>query len=142
MKLMIINGPNLNMLGIREPEFYGNRTYEDLVSMISEAAEELGVEAVFYQSNHEGDLVDRIPGAKPNQPIILTVFPKVYLDDKSKNEVEYLSGLKSEKGKDFHNRLKYEGEYLDGKRNGKGKEYDINGNLIFEGTYIDGEKQI
>ena len=60
MKLLIINGPNLNMLGIREPDIYGRETYEDLMEMCRKKAEELGVEVEFYQSNHEGDLVDII----------------------------------------------------------------------------------
>ena len=63
MKVMVINGPNLNMLGIREPEFYGNRTYDDLAATTREAADSLGVETEFYQSNHEGDLVDKIQEA-------------------------------------------------------------------------------
>ena len=63
MKLYIINGPNLNMLGIREPEQYGKTTYKDLVDMIDAYCKERGIEAVFYQSNHEGDLVDKIQEA-------------------------------------------------------------------------------
>ncbi|MBQ9069915.1 MAG: 3-dehydroquinate dehydratase [Clostridia bacterium] len=63
MKLYIINGPNLNMLGIREPEKYGNKNYETLCKAIDEYCTSLGVEAVFYQSNHEGDLVDKIQEA-------------------------------------------------------------------------------
>ena len=63
MKFFVINGPNLNMLGIREPDIYGNRTYDDLVATIREAAFDLGVETEFYQSNHEGDLVDKIQEA-------------------------------------------------------------------------------
>ena len=55
MKLYIINGPNLNFLGIREPEHYGHITYEGLLDMIRAHAQKLGVEVVFYQSNHEGD---------------------------------------------------------------------------------------
>ncbi len=63
MKIYIINGPNLNMLGIREPEHYGSATYSDLVNMLKEHCEALGVTPVFYQSNHEGDLVDKIQEA-------------------------------------------------------------------------------
>jgi len=63
MKFLVINGPNLNMLGIREPDIYGNRTYDDLVATTMEAAMDLGVETEFYQSNHEGDLVDKIQEA-------------------------------------------------------------------------------
>ena len=64
MKLMIINGPNLNMLGIREPGHYGRGTYADLVALVEAYCKEKGVEEVdFFQSNHEGDLVDAIQGA-------------------------------------------------------------------------------
>ncbi|MCR4669203.1 MAG: type II 3-dehydroquinate dehydratase [Clostridia bacterium] len=63
MKILVINGPNINMLGIREPEIYGSETYDDLVAMIKDKAAELGVTAEFYQSNHEGDLVDAIQAA-------------------------------------------------------------------------------
>ena len=63
MKLLVINGPNLNMLGIREPELYGRTTYEDLIDMIEKHCEEKGIEVKCLQSNHEGDLVDFIQGA-------------------------------------------------------------------------------
>lgn len=63
MKILVINGPNLNMLGIREPEIYGKDTYQDLISLVESAAARLGVEAAFFQSNHEGDLVDAIQEA-------------------------------------------------------------------------------
>ena len=63
MKILVINGPNLNMLGLREPDIYGKSTYADLVSLISAEAERLGVEVELYQSNHEGALVDAIQGA-------------------------------------------------------------------------------
>ena len=63
MRIIVINGPNLNMLGIREPELYGRQTYDDLVAFIKEALEEAGAEGDIYQSNHEGDIVDRIQQA-------------------------------------------------------------------------------
>ena len=63
MKILVLNGPNINMLGIREPKIYGHESYDDLINMISAHAEELGVEVSFFQSNHEGDLVDAIQKA-------------------------------------------------------------------------------
>ena len=63
MKVLIINGPNLNMLGIREPEIYGKETYEDLLLYCRKAAEKLGIEVEFFQSNHEGDIIDTIQEA-------------------------------------------------------------------------------
>ena len=63
MKILVINGPNLNFLGIREPEIYGKATYEDLIQLIQAAADARGVSVEFYQSNHEGALVDRIQQA-------------------------------------------------------------------------------
>ncbi len=63
MKLYIINGPNLNLLGIREPAHYGSQNYESLIAMISEHCKEKGIEAICRQSNHEGDLVDWIQEA-------------------------------------------------------------------------------
>ena len=63
MRFLIMNGPNLNLLGIRAPEIYGRKTYDDLCAYIEEKASQLGVEVDFYQSNHEGDLIDRIHSA-------------------------------------------------------------------------------
>jgi len=60
MRIRVINGPNLNMLGIREPEIYGRHTYADLEAYIRGSAAALGVEAEIFQSNHEGTLVDYI----------------------------------------------------------------------------------
>ena len=66
MKILVINGPNLNMLGIREPHIYGKETYFDLVSKIMKRGEELNVKIECYQSNHEGDIIDKIQSAYNN----------------------------------------------------------------------------
>ncbi len=63
MKVYIINGPNLNMLGIREPDKYGSVSYNDLIEMIGAHCKTIGITPVFYQSNHEGGLVDKIQEA-------------------------------------------------------------------------------
>ena len=63
MKLLVINGPNLNMLGIREKNIYGAETYEDLKALVEKTFAEQGIEGEIYQSNHEGTLVDRIQQA-------------------------------------------------------------------------------
>ena len=63
MKIFVINGPNLNMLGIREPAHYGSKTYAELVEMIKEHCAKKGILVDVYQSNHEGDLVDKIQSA-------------------------------------------------------------------------------
>ena len=63
MKFLILNGPNLNLLGLREPEIYGKRNYNDLVALLKDSAAELGVEIEIVQSNHEGVLVDTIQAA-------------------------------------------------------------------------------
>ncbi len=61
--ILVLNGPNLNMLGIREPEHYGTQTYAELITMIEAEGARLGVTVECYQSNHEGDLVDKIQAA-------------------------------------------------------------------------------
>lgn len=63
MKLLVINGPNLNLLGLREPEIYGKRTYQDLLSLLRQTGKEEGVEVECFQSNHEGAIVDAIQQA-------------------------------------------------------------------------------
>lgn len=63
MKIYVLNGPNLNMLGIREPDQYGKKSYTDLCETVKSYAEKRGVEVVLFQSNHEGDLVDKIQEA-------------------------------------------------------------------------------
>ena len=63
MKILVLNGPNINMLGIREPGIYGKNTFADLLALIEETAKAEGLDIEQYQSNHEGDLVDKIQQA-------------------------------------------------------------------------------
>lgn len=63
MNILVINGPNLNMLGIREPGIYGSNTYEDLKNLISDKCKAENIDVNFYQSNHEGDIIDCIQQA-------------------------------------------------------------------------------
>lgn len=63
MNILVLNGPNINMLGIREPDIYGKETYDDLCQKIKNYAKKKGVEVKLFQSNHEGDLVDEIQAA-------------------------------------------------------------------------------
>ena len=63
MKILVINGPNLNMLGSRDPGIYGKSSFADLLNLLEDTARELGIEVEQYQSNHEGDLVDKIQWA-------------------------------------------------------------------------------
>ena len=63
MKIYVLNGPNLNMLGIREPDQYGSDSYAELVRRVEEHCKSRGIDAVIYQSNHEGCLVDKIQEA-------------------------------------------------------------------------------
>ena len=78
MKLLIINGPNINMLGIREKHIYGDRDYDALCRMIREWAGELGVEVELYQSNHEGAIVDRIQQAYFDDTDGIVINPAAY----------------------------------------------------------------
>ena len=63
MKILVINGPNINMLGIREPAIYGKKTFQDLLQLLNETANTLNIEVEQYQSNHEGNIVDKIQWA-------------------------------------------------------------------------------
>ena len=63
MKILVLNGPNINMLGIREPGIYGKNTFADLLQLLQDTAKELNIEVEQFQSNHEGDLVDKIQWA-------------------------------------------------------------------------------
>lgn len=77
MKILVINGPNLNLLGVREPQIYGFSTYADLVRLIEDRATALNVETEFFQSNHEGALVDAIQSAYQNADGII-INPAAY----------------------------------------------------------------
>lgn len=63
MKILVINGPNINMLGIREPDVYGKNSYQDLLNLLQETAKALGIDCKHFQSNHEGSIVDEIQAA-------------------------------------------------------------------------------
>ena len=78
MKLLVINGPNLNMLGIREKNIYGAETYEDLKKLIEKTFAEKGIEGEIYQSNHEGALVDRIQQAYFDGTNAIVINPAAY----------------------------------------------------------------
>ena len=78
MKFLVLNGPNLNMLGIREPEIYGHETYDDLVERTRAACAALGAEVVFFQSNSEGELVTAIQNAYFDQVDGIILNPAAY----------------------------------------------------------------
>ena len=78
MKILVLNGPNLNMLGIREPGIYGSSTYDDLISLISSHCASLGIEVECKQSNHEGDLVDYIQQAYYDKVDGIVINPGAY----------------------------------------------------------------
>ena len=78
MKLLVINGPNLNMLGVREPAHYGRETYAELLNKIREYADKNGITVRFLQSNHEGDLVDAIQSAYTDGDDGIVINPGAY----------------------------------------------------------------
>ena len=78
MKILVINGPNLNMLGIREPAHYGKETYSELCGKIEDHCKAKGIEVEIYQSNHEGDLVDRIQKAYFDKVDGIVMNPAAY----------------------------------------------------------------
>ena len=90
MKILVINGPNINMLGIREPGIYGTQNFQDLLTLINKTATDEGIEIEQYQSNHEGDLVDRIQAAYGNTDGIV-INPAAY----THTSVAILDALKS-----------------------------------------------
>ncbi len=78
MKILVLNGPNLNMLGIREPGIYGSSTYDDLIDLITDHCSEIGVYVECKQSNHEGDLVDYIQQAYYDKVDGIVINPGAY----------------------------------------------------------------
>lgn len=90
MKILVINGPNINMLGLREPDHYGRETYDQLLDKIAQYADSLGVDVECYQSNHEGDIVDRIQQAYGNTDGIV-INPAAY----THTSVAILDAIKS-----------------------------------------------
>jgi 3-dehydroquinate dehydratase-2 len=77
-KIYVINGSNLNMLGIREPDQYGKESYASLLAMLKKHAKEKGIKLVCYQSNHEGDLVDKIQEAYFKGACGIVINPGAY----------------------------------------------------------------
>ena len=90
MKILVINGPNINMLGIREPGIYGKQTFQDLLNLLDKTAKEYNISLEQYQSNHEGDLVDKIQAAYGNTDGIV-INPAAY----THTSVAILDALKS-----------------------------------------------
>ncbi|MGM9665506.1 MAG: type II 3-dehydroquinate dehydratase [Eubacteriales bacterium] len=78
MKFLVINGPNINFLGIREPSIYGKSTYEDLINLIKSHAEKSGISVDFFQSNHEGAIVDAIQKAYYDKVDAIVINPAAY----------------------------------------------------------------
>ncbi len=90
MKVLVINGPNINMLGIREPEIYGNKNYNTLINEIHTHAADISVSVELYQSNHEGCIVDKIQAAYGNFDAIV-INPAAY----THTSIAILDALKS-----------------------------------------------
>ena len=78
MKIYVINGPNLNMLGVREPDHYGRETYKELCEKIEKYCKEKNIDVDLYQSNHEGDLVDKIQKAYFDKVEGIVINPGAY----------------------------------------------------------------
>jgi len=78
VKVLVINGPNMNLLGKREPEVYGSETLEDLEKAVSKEAENLDIEVTFFQSNHEGEIIDTIQTAQENDVDAIIINPGAF----------------------------------------------------------------
>lgn len=90
MRILVLNGPNINMLGIREPGIYGVNTFQDLLNLLAKASDDFGIEIEQYQSNHEGSLVDKIQEAYGSTDGIV-INPAAY----THTSVAILDALKS-----------------------------------------------
>ena len=90
VKILVINGPNINMLGIREPGIYGKQTFADLISLLNQTALDKEIAIEQYQSNHEGDIVDKIQAAYGNTDAIV-INPAAY----THTSIAILDALKS-----------------------------------------------
>ena len=90
MKILVLNGPNINMLGIREPGIYGKQTFQDLLALLEQTAKDYAVEIEQFQSNHEGALVDKIQAAYGKIDAIV-INPAAY----THTSVAILDALKS-----------------------------------------------
>lgn len=90
MKILVINGPNINMLGVREPDIYGKESFQDLLNLLNKTSKRLNVEIEQYQSNHEGLLVDKIQNAYGNTDGIV-INPAAY----THTSIAILDALKS-----------------------------------------------
>jgi 3-dehydroquinate dehydratase-2 len=93
MKFLVLNGPNINFLGIREPELYGNQTYDALIQKIQAYCTKKGVDVSFFQSNHEGALVDAIQKAYFDKVDGIVINPAAY----THTSVAILDALKAVK---------------------------------------------
>ena len=91
MKILVINGPNMNMLGVREPALYGSSTYRDLIILCENTARELGADCIFFQSNHEGAIIDVIHKAFEDEIDGIVINPAGY----SHTSVAILDALKA-----------------------------------------------
>ena len=78
MKFLVINGPNLNFLGIREPDIYGKKTYSELCNLIEDEAKKRNVDVEIFQSNHEGDIVDKIQSCYYHKVDGIVINPAAY----------------------------------------------------------------
>ncbi|MBS6062515.1 type II 3-dehydroquinate dehydratase [Criibacterium bergeronii] len=91
MHILVINGPNINMLGIREPSIYGKNTYKDLLKEIQNVAKELDIKVSTFQSNHEGEIVDKIQSCYNTDIMAIVINPAAY----THTSVAILDALKS-----------------------------------------------